>query len=41
MKSKVGYTTVGYNGSDYCYDIELPEHKVYLENYAIDAFNNQ
>ncbi|MFB5605476.1 MAG: SUMF1/EgtB/PvdO family nonheme iron enzyme, partial [Nitrosarchaeum sp.] len=26
------------NGNDYCYDIELPEHKTYLENYSIDAF---
>ncbi|MCE9652204.1 MAG: ergothioneine biosynthesis protein EgtB [Nitrosarchaeum sp.] len=33
-----GIFAVGYKGPDYCYDIELPEHKVYLENYSIDAF---
>ncbi len=30
--------TIGYNGNDYCYDIELPEHKVYLNDYKIDSF---
>ncbi|MEJ2272837.1 MAG: ergothioneine biosynthesis protein EgtB [Candidatus Bathyarchaeota archaeon] len=29
---------MGYNGNSFCYDIELPEHKVFLENYKIDAF---
>ncbi len=29
---------MGYNGGDYCYDIELPEHRVYLENYRMDVF---
>jgi len=38
VQIKGGIFVVGYNGSDYCYDIELPEHKVYLENYTIDAF---
>ena len=33
-----GLYTMGYNGKDYCYDIELPEHKVYLNDYKIDAF---
>lgn len=33
-----GVYTMGYSGSDYCYDIELPEHKVYLNSYKIDAF---
>jgi len=35
---KGGVYTLGYNGSDYCYDIELPEHKVYLNDYKIDVF---
>jgi len=30
--------TMGYSGNDYCYDIELPEHKVYLNDYKIDPF---
>jgi len=38
IKIKGGIFSMGYNGADYCYDIELPEHKVYLENYKIDAF---
>ncbi|MFB5604758.1 MAG: DinB family protein, partial [Nitrosarchaeum sp.] len=38
IKINGGIYTVGYNGNDYCYDIELPEHKTYLENYSIDAF---
>lgn len=33
-----GIYTMGYGGGDYCYDIELPEHKVYLEDYSIDVF---
>ncbi len=33
-----GIYTMGYNGNDYCYDIELPEHKVYLNDYEIDTF---
>ncbi|MFB5622965.1 MAG: SUMF1/EgtB/PvdO family nonheme iron enzyme, partial [Nitrosarchaeum sp.] len=33
-----GIYVMGYNGNSYCYDIELPEHKTYLENYSIDAF---
>ena len=32
-----GIYTMGYGGDGYCYDIELPEHKVYLEEYAIDV----
>jgi len=35
---KGGLYTMGYNGDDYCYDIELPEHKVYLNDYKIDAY---
>lgn len=32
-----GVYTMGYNGNEYCYDIELPEHKVYLNDYKIDS----
>ncbi len=32
-----GLYTMGYGGSDYCYDIELPEHPVYVRPYRIDA----
>jgi ergothioneine biosynthesis protein EgtB len=33
-----GLYTMGYHGDDFCYDIELPEHKVFLNDYRIDAF---
>ena len=33
-----GLYTMGYNGDNFCYDIELPEHKIFLNNYRIDAF---
>lgn len=36
MRIPGGIYAMGYGGSGYCYDIELPEHKVYLEEYAID-----
>jgi len=32
-----GLYNLGYSGKDFCYDIELPEHKVYLNDYKIDA----
>jgi ergothioneine biosynthesis protein EgtB len=35
---KGGIYTMGYGGVDYCYDIELPEHKVYLNDYKIENF---
>jgi len=38
VEIKGGIYTMGYNGSDYCYDVELPEHKVYLNYYKIDTF---
>jgi len=38
IQIKGGIYTMGYNGKQYCYDIELPEHKVYLNDYKIDAF---
>ena len=33
-----GIYDMGYSGDDYCYDIELPEHKIYLNDYKIDNF---
>ncbi|MSS85907.1 MAG: ergothioneine biosynthesis protein EgtB [Nitrosopumilus sp.] len=38
VKIEGGVYTMGYNGKDYCYDIELPEHKTYLENFKIGIF---
>ena len=35
---KGGLYPMGYNGTDYSYDIELPEHKVFLNDYKIDAY---
>ena len=35
---KGGIYNLGYNGKDYCYDIELPEHKVFLNDYKLDVF---
>jgi ergothioneine biosynthesis protein EgtB len=31
-----GIFELGYNGSSFCYDNELPEHKVYLQPFRID-----
>lgn len=33
-----GIYMLGYNNSGYCYDIELPEHKTYLNPYSIDVY---
>jgi len=33
-----GVYDMGYSGKDYCYDIELPEHKTFLNDYKIDNF---
>ena len=33
-----GLYTMGYNGKNYCYDIELPEHKTYLKNFKMGIF---
>ena len=35
---KGGLYTLGNNKKDFCYDIELPEHKVYLNDYKLDVF---
>ncbi|MDQ3961601.1 MAG: SUMF1/EgtB/PvdO family nonheme iron enzyme, partial [Thermoproteota archaeon] len=32
-----GIFDVGYNGNAFCYDNELPEHKVYLQPFSIDV----
>ncbi|HET8719473.1 MAG TPA: ergothioneine biosynthesis protein EgtB, partial [Candidatus Nitrosotenuis sp.] len=34
---KGGLYDLGFSGNGFCYDIEMPEHKVYLEDYKIDA----
>ena len=33
-----GLYILGYNGKEFCYDIELPQHKVFLNDYKIDAY---
>ena len=38
IKVDGGLYNLGYSGNDYCYDIELPEHKTYLNDYQIDNF---
>lgn len=38
IKIPGGIYNLGYSCDQFCYDNELPEHKVYLENYLIDAF---
>ena len=32
-----GNYELGYSGKDYCFDIELPEHRTYLNDYKIDT----
>jgi len=38
VKIPGGIYNLGYPGNQFCYDNELPEHKVFLENYLIDTF---
>ena len=38
VEIKGGIYTMGYSGTDYCYDIELPEHKTYFKNFKIGIF---
>ncbi|VVC05997.1 Hercynine oxygenase [uncultured archaeon] len=38
IKISGGLYDLGYNGTDFSYDIELPEHKEYFNDYSIDAF---
>ncbi|MBT8252268.1 MAG: SUMF1/EgtB/PvdO family nonheme iron enzyme, partial [Nitrosopumilus sp.] len=38
VRIKGGLYTMGYNGNEFCYDIELPEHKVYLNDFKMDVF---
>lgn len=33
-----GLYGLGNSGEEFCYDIEMPEHRVYLEDYRIDAY---
>lgn len=33
-----GLYALGFHGEGFCYDIELPEHKVFLNDYRIDAY---
>jgi len=33
-----GIYEAGYSGQGFCYDVELPEHKVYLDSYRIGKF---
>lgn len=33
-----GLYTMGYDGNEFCYDIELPQHKVFLNDYKIDVY---
>ncbi len=36
IRVKGGLYNLGYSGDEYCYDIELPEHKTFLNDYTID-----
>ena len=38
IKINGGLYIMGYPGDQFCYDIELPEHKVYLDDYKIDSY---
>jgi len=38
IKINGGLYIMGYPGEQYCYDIELPEHKEYLDDYKIDSY---
>ena len=38
IKIPGGVYKMGYSGNDFCYDIELPEHKVYLNDFQIENF---
>ena len=38
IKVKGGIYIMGNNTEEFCYDIELPEHRVYLEDFKIDKF---
>ena len=37
VKIDGGLYTMGYSGQEFCYDIELPEHQVYLNDFKIDS----
>lgn len=35
---KGGVYELGHRGGGFCYDVELPEHKVYLQDYELDRY---
>ena len=38
IKIPGGIYNMGYSGNNFCYDVELPEHKVYLNDFQIENF---
>ena len=38
VKINGGLYPLGYSSDQFCYDVELPEHKVYLNDYKIDVY---
>ena len=38
IKISGGVFEMGYSGDNFCYDIELPEHKVYINDFQIENF---
>ena len=38
IKIPGGIYKMGYSGNEFCYDIELPEHKVYINDFQIENF---
>ena len=38
VRIESGLYRMGHNGEGFCYDVEMPEHKTYLEEYLIDVF---
>ena len=38
VKVNGGLYQMGYSGNEFCYDIELPEHRVFLNDYKIEVY---
>ena len=38
VKIDGGLFALGYGGKEFCYDVEMPEHKVYFDDFKIDIF---
>ena len=38
IKISGGVFEMGYSGDNFCYDVELPEHKVYINDFQIESF---